>query len=61
MDPVSEQKCSACGGPLRFDSAKQMLVCDYCGSEFPIEKQPGVCVCRHRAIFMMLPFRQGLP
>ena len=33
-DQVNEYKCSNCGGPLRFDPASQMLVCDNCGSVF---------------------------
>ncbi len=33
-DQVNEYKCTNCGGPLRFDPASQMLVCDNCGSEF---------------------------
>ncbi len=27
-----EQKCPACGAPLRFDPEKSKLVCDYCGT-----------------------------
>ena len=39
MDPVKEQKCAACGGPLRFDPETGKLVCDYCGSVFEIGAQ----------------------
>ena len=39
MDPVHEQKCAACGGPLRFDPESGKLVCDYCGTVFDIEAQ----------------------
>ncbi len=39
MDPVKEQKCAACGGPLRFDPETGKLVCDYCGSVFDIGTQ----------------------
>lgn len=31
---VTNYQCPSCGGPLRFSSEKQLLVCDYCGSEF---------------------------
>ena len=31
---ILNYKCPACGAPLRFDSAKQHLVCDSCGNEF---------------------------
>ena len=30
-------KCQSCGGTLRFEPNKQMLVCDYCNNEFKIE------------------------
>ncbi len=33
-DQVLKYQCPACTGPMRFDSAKQMVVCDYCGSEY---------------------------
>ena len=39
MDPLHEQKCAACGGPLRFDPETGKLVCDYCGSIFEIGAQ----------------------
>ena len=29
-------QCPACGGPLRYDGAKAMLVCDHCDSEFGV-------------------------
>ena len=33
-------KCKNCGGELRFDISKQMLICDFCSSEFePDEKK----------------------
>ena len=39
MDAVHEQKCAACGGPLRFDPESGKLVCDYCGTVFDIAEQ----------------------
>lgn len=32
MSQIAEQKCPACGAPLRFDPASGKLVCDYCGT-----------------------------
>ena len=29
-------QCPACGGPLRYDGAKALLVCDHCDSEFAL-------------------------
>ena len=29
-------QCPACGGPLRYDGAKALLVCDHCDSEFAV-------------------------
>ena len=29
-------QCPACGGPLRYDGAKVLLVCDHCDSEFAL-------------------------
>ena len=37
LDQVLEQKCPACGGPLRFDPEQGKLVCDYCGSVWEIQ------------------------
>lgn len=37
MDTINEQKCPACGAPLRFDPSSGNLICDWCGSEFAIE------------------------
>ena len=39
MDQVHEQKCAACGGPLRFDPETGKLVCDYCGTVYEIGEQ----------------------
>ena len=39
MDQVHEQKCAACGGPLRFDPESGKLVCDYCGTVYEIGEQ----------------------
>ncbi|MBR3554584.1 MAG: hypothetical protein IKN89_01605 [Oscillospiraceae bacterium] len=39
MDQVHEQKCAACGGPLRFDPETGKLVCDYCGTVYEIGQQ----------------------
>lgn len=35
-----EQKCPACGAPLRFDAALGLLVCDYCGTQTRLEARP---------------------
>ena len=35
LESVNYQ-CPACGGPLRFDPAKQRLACDHCGSDFAV-------------------------
>lgn len=32
-----EYKCENCAASLRFDVDKNMLVCDYCGSEFSVD------------------------
>lgn len=32
-----EYKCENCAASLRFDVEKDMLVCDYCGSEFSVD------------------------
>ena len=29
-------QCPACGGPLRYDGAKALLVCNHCDSEFAL-------------------------
>ncbi len=39
MDPVLEQKCAACGGPLRFDPESGKLVCDYCGTVYEVGEE----------------------
>ncbi len=39
MDQVHEQKCAACGGPLRFDPETGKLVCDYCGTVYEVGEQ----------------------
>ena len=33
---VSEQKCPACGAPLRFDPESGRSVCDWCGTSYEI-------------------------
>ena len=38
MSQIAEQKCPACGAPLRFDPASGMLVCDYCGTKTELPK-----------------------
>ena len=38
-EALKEQKCSACGGTLRFDPGKGKLVCEYCASEFDLEQE----------------------
>ncbi len=35
---VLEHKCPACGGVMKFNPAKAMLVCEYCDSEFSPEE-----------------------
>lgn len=34
-ETILKYKCPSCTGPMHFDIAKQMVVCDYCGAEFP--------------------------
>lgn len=36
MEQIAEQKCPACGAPMRFDPQRKKLVCDYCGTEADI-------------------------
>ena len=38
METTTEHKCPSCGAPLHFDPNTQLLVCDYCGSQFSIEQ-----------------------
>lgn len=35
-EDLKEQKCPACGAPLRFDPESGRSVCDWCGSSFEI-------------------------
>lgn len=35
---VTNYKCPNCGGPLRFDPEKQLLVCDHCGATYTNEQ-----------------------
>lgn len=35
-NPLSEQKCPACGAPLRFDPESGRSVCDWCGMSYDI-------------------------
>ncbi len=35
-NPISEQKCPACGAPLRFDPESGRSVCDWCGMSYEI-------------------------
>ena len=35
---ITNYKCPACTGPLRFDGASGRLVCDYCGSSYSAEE-----------------------
>ena len=39
MSNISEQKCPACGGPMRFDPTSGLLKCDYCGETQAISGQ----------------------
>ncbi len=36
---LSEQKCAACGAPLRFDPLSGRSVCDWCGSTYEISDE----------------------
>ncbi len=36
MSEISNYKCPACTGPLRFDAATEKLVCDYCESTYDV-------------------------
>lgn len=38
MSQIAEQKCPACGAPLRFDPASGKLVCDYCGTVVDLQQ-----------------------
>ena len=40
MSQIAEQKCPACGAPLRFDPASGKLVCDYCGTVTEVKNNP---------------------
>jgi len=40
MSQIAEQKCPACGAPLRFDPAAGKLVCDYCGTVTELKEKP---------------------
>ena len=35
--PVAEHKCPHCGGPLRFDPERGLMVCDYCKTTHEIQ------------------------
>ncbi len=35
MESMLKYQCPTCTAPLRFDAEKQLLVCDFCMSEFP--------------------------
>ena len=37
MSQIQEQKCPACGGPMRFSPEEGVLVCDYCGTKIDIQ------------------------
>ena len=38
MQSVTNYKCPACTGPLRYDEKTGRLVCDYCGSSFTVSE-----------------------
>ena len=38
MSEISNYKCPACTGPLRFDGATGRLVCDYCDSTYDVSE-----------------------
>ena len=35
---ITNYQCPSCDGPLRFDGESGKLVCDYCGSSFPVQE-----------------------
>ena len=35
-DQVTNYQCPACTGPLQFDAGTDRLICEYCGSAYPI-------------------------
>ena len=35
---ITNYQCPSCTGPLRFDGESGKLVCDYCGSSFPVRE-----------------------
>ena len=37
---VKEQKCPACGGSMRFDPEKGLLVCEFCGTTQKVQEEP---------------------
>ena len=37
-DQISNYKCPACTGPLRYDGKSGRLQCDYCGSSFSVQE-----------------------
>lgn len=40
MDNILEQKCVACGAPLKFDPATGKMKCEWCESIYDIEELP---------------------
>ncbi len=40
MENVLEQKCPACGAPLKFDPTSGKMKCEWCDSVFEIEELP---------------------
>ncbi len=40
MENVLEQKCPACGAPLKFDPVSGKMTCEWCGSVYDIEELP---------------------
>ncbi len=35
---ITNYQCPACTGPLHFDGASGMLICDYCGSSYSVQE-----------------------
>ena len=35
---ITNVKCPACTGPLRYDSESGRLQCDYCGSSYSVKE-----------------------
>ena len=59
---VTNYKCPACTGPLRFDSATGKLQCDFCGSSYEvaeIENSNSGCSLSRWPTTVLLPAPEG--